>query len=180
MDAGLDTGDILTQRATPIQPDDNAQTLHDRLAQLGAQLLVQTIPGFVAGDIQPRPQPGEGVSHAPKLKKEDGRIDWNLPARTIWHRIRAFTPWPGAFTFLPGQPPAQLLKVWEAEVVSESGSPAEILCADKSRLTIGCGQNALRILTLQREGGRRMTAAEFLAGHPLKAGEYFASIREPR
>jgi len=171
MDVGLDTGDILTQRATPIQPADNAQTLHDRLAQMGAELLVQTIPDYVAGKIQPRPQPTDGVSHAPKLKKEDGRIDWNLPARTIWNRVRAFTPWPGAFTFLPAQPRAQLLKIWEGEVVSESGRPGEIMCTDKSGIVIGCCKDALRITILQREGGRRMTAAEFLAGHTLKVGE---------
>lgn len=171
MDAGLDTGDILTQRATPIQPTDNAQTLHDRLAQLGAQLLAQTVLDYVAGEISPRPQPTEGVSHASKLKKEDGRIDWTLPAKTIWNRIRAFTPWPGAFTLLSAQPHGQFLKIWEAEVASESGRPGEILRADKNGLLIGCGQDALRIVTLQREGGRRMTAAEFLSGHPLKVGE---------
>src|SRR5208282_5329043 len=100
----LDTGDIVAQRRTAIQPADDSATLHDRLARLGAELLVETIPDYVAGKIQPRPQPAEGVSHAPKIKKEDGRIDWNLPAKTIWNRLRAFTPWPGAFTFLPNPP----------------------------------------------------------------------------
>ena len=99
MDAGLDTGAIVAQRRTPILPADDSATLHDRLARLGAELLVETIPDYVAGKIQPQPQPAEGVSHAPKIKKEDGRIDWNLPAKTIWNRLRAFTPWPGAFTF---------------------------------------------------------------------------------
>ena len=99
MDAGLDTGPIVAQRRTPILPADDSATLHDRLARLGAELLAQTIPDYVAGKIQPQPQPAEGVSHAPKIKKEDGRIDWNLPAQTIWNRLRAFTPWPGAFTF---------------------------------------------------------------------------------
>jgi methionyl-tRNA formyltransferase len=175
MDAGLDTGDILTQRTTPIQPSDNAQTLHDRLAQLGAELLVQTIPDYVAGKIQPRPQPPEGVSHAPKLKKEDGRIDWNLPASAIVNRIRAFTPWPGAFTFLPQKPHPQLLKIWEASIVTQSGPPGEILSAHKSGIVVGCSQQSLRISLLQREGGRRMSASEFLAGHPLKVGEKFAA-----
>ncbi len=171
MDAGLDTGDILSQRSTPIQPADNSQTLHDRLAQLGAELLVQTIPDYVAGKIQPRPQPSDGVSHAPKLKKEDGRIDWTLPASTILNRVRAFTPWPGAFTFLCAQPRPQLLKIGAAEVVSGTGQPGEILQADKNGIVIGCGQDALSVTTLQREGSRRMTAMEFLAGHPLKAGD---------
>jgi methionyl-tRNA formyltransferase len=99
MDAGLDTGPIVSQRRAPILPEDNSATLHNRLARLGAELLAQTIPDFVAGKIQPQPQIAEGVSHAPKIKKEDARIDWNLPAKTIWNRLRAFTPWPGAFTF---------------------------------------------------------------------------------
>ena len=173
MDAGLDTGDILTQRATLIQTTDNAQTLHDRLAQVGAELLVQTIPDYVAGKIRPRQQPAEGVSHAPKLKKEDGRIDWSLSASAIVNRIRAFTPWPGAFTFLYSPPHAQLLKIWEAVVVSDTGRPGEILRADRSGSVIGCAKDALHILMLQREGGRRMSASEFLAGHPLKLGETF-------
>ena len=106
MDAGLDTGPIVSQRRTPILPEDDSATLHDRLARLGAELLAQTIPDFVAGKIQPLPQPAEGVSHAHKIKKEDGRIDWNLPAKTIWNRLRAFTPWPGAFTFLRSPSPS--------------------------------------------------------------------------
>jgi len=98
MDAGLDIGPIVSQRRTPIRSDDDSATLHDRLAQLGAELLVQTIPDYVTGKIQPRPQPAEGVSHAPKIKKEDGRIDWKSSAQNILNRLRAFTPWPGAFT----------------------------------------------------------------------------------
>jgi methionyl-tRNA formyltransferase len=176
MDAGLDTGPIISQWRTPILPEDNSSTLHDRLARLGAELLIETIPDFVAGKIQPKPQPAEGVSHAPKIKKEDGRIDWNLPAKTIWNRLRAFTPWPGAFTFLAGEPklsrPAGL-KIWRAETVGQSGSTGEILSADKTGIVVGCGENALRILELQRDGGRRLNAAEFLAGHALKAGDKF-------
>ena len=187
MDAGLDTGGIVAQRRTAIQPTDDSATLHDRLARLGAELLAQTIPDYVAGKIQPRPQPAEGVSHAPKIKKEDGHIDWNLPAKTIWNRLRAFTPWPGAYTFLPDQPSVgraspraedaipkpHLLKIWKAEVVEKSDEAGTILSADKSGIVAGCGQGALRILELQLEGGRRMSAAEFLAGHPLKAGGQF-------
>ena len=217
MDAGLDTGPIVAQRRTPIQSMDDSATLHDRLAQLGAELLLQTIPDFVAGKIQPQPQPAEGVSHASKIKKEDGRIDWNLPARMIRDRLRAFTPWPGAFTFLPvegaassaplfakGQGsdnpfPSKMIKIWKAEVVEQSDGrdgppgrplggtnstgrlgeatlpkkPGEILSADKNGIVVACGQNALRVLELQPEGGRRMSAAEFLAGHALKPGDKF-------
>ena len=195
MDAGLDTGEIISQARTPILPEDNSQTLHDRLAQLGAELLVETIPDYLAGKISPKPQPTEGVSYAAKIKREDGKIDWNEPAEKILNRLRAFTPWPGAFAFLPesvgrassraedkiserlagslAPPKAQLLKIWKAEVVERSGAAGEILQADKNGIVIACGQNALRILELQREGGRRMNAAEFLAGHPLKIGERF-------
>jgi methionyl-tRNA formyltransferase len=176
MDAGLDTGPIVSQRRTPILPADDSSTLHDRLARLGAELLAQTIPDFVTGKTQPQPQPTEGVSHAPKIKKEDGHIDWNLPAKTIWNRLRAFTPWPGAFTFLAGEPKPSRpvgLKIWKAETVEQSGRTGEILSVDKHGIVVACGQDALRILELQREGGRRMGAAEFLAGHALNAGDKF-------
>ena len=174
MDAGLDTGDIIAQRRIPIHPEDDSVTLHDRLARLGAELLTRTIPDYVAGKIQPVPQSAEGVSHAPKIKKEDGRIDWNQPARTILNRLRAFTPWPGAFTFWEAQPKPHLIKIWKMEVVECSGEAGKILSADKNGIVVACGQNALRILELQREGGRRLNAGEFLAGCPLKAGENFA------
>jgi methionyl-tRNA formyltransferase len=221
MDVGLDTGPVVSQRTTPIRSEDDSATLHDRLAQLGAELLVQTIPDYVAGKIQPRPQPAAGASHAAKIKKDDGRIDWNQPAQTIWNRLRAFTPWPGAFTFLRsaehqlgvnvpapkraesvlGAPKPLLLKIWKAEVVEKPGGaacrvdlsrrsetkaeaserrPGEVLSADKTGIVVGCGGQALRILELQREGGRRMGAAEFLAGHVLKVGEKFEGQgREP-
>jgi methionyl-tRNA formyltransferase len=213
MDAGLDTGPIVSQRRTPIRPEDDSATLHDRLAQLGAELLVQTIPDYVAGKIQPVPQPAEGASHAAKIKKEDGRIDWNQPAQTIWNRLRAFTPWPGAFTFLSKAMegtassassfaksqgsdeaiPSKMIKIWKAEVIEEvSGrdsalrcpdaaarrphlgqKPGEILSADKTGIVVGCGERALRIFELQREGGKRLTVEQFLAGFPLLVGWRF-------
>ncbi len=174
MDAGLDTGPVLSIRPTPILPTDDSQTLHDRLARLGADLLVETIPGYVSGKIQPQPQPPEGVTYAAKIKKEDGRIDWNLPARKTWNRLRAFTPWPGGFTLLPGETRLQLLKVWKAEVVEQSGKAGEILAADKTGITVACGQDALLIKELQREGGKRLTAEHFLSGYPLSVGMKFA------
>ena len=182
MDAGLDTGGILAQARTPILPEDNSQTLHDRLAQLGGELLVEIIPDYVAGIIRPEPQPAEGASYAAKIKKEDGRIDWNLSAQEILNRLRAFTPWPGVFTFLKIEPKPQLLKIWKAEIVEEiSGRdsatrrphPGEILSADKNGIIVTCGKDFLHISELQREGGRRLSAQEFLAGNPLKVGEKF-------
>ncbi len=170
VNAELDAGDVLTQEKTPIQPDDNAETLHDRLARLGADLLVRTIPGYVAGQIQPRPQDAAAASYARKITKGDGRIDWTLPARETWNRVRGLVPWPGAFTHLPVQPRPHLLKIWQAEVADRSGSPGEILQADKTGIVVGCGTQALRILSIQREGGRRLTAQQFLAGYPLQEG----------
>jgi methionyl-tRNA formyltransferase len=170
MDAGMDTGPILAQKRTPILPQDDSSTLHNRLAQLGAELLFETIPGYVDGKILPKPQSAD-ASYAPKIKKEDGQIDWSRPAQSILDRLRAFTPWPGAFTFLKTEAKPCLLKVWRAEVAEKSGEAGEILSADESGIAIACGKNALRILELQREGGRRMSAREFLAGHELKPGE---------
>lgn len=180
MDAGLDTGPILSVRRTPILPADDSQSLHDRLAQLGAELLAETIPNYVAGKISPQPQPENGASYAAKIKKDDGKIDWSWPAEKIRNRLRAFTPWPGAFTFLDGK----LLKIWKASLAREvcyEGSPIHssglgngtILSADKKGILVLCGKDALMILELQREGGKRLTAEQFLAGHPLQPGAKF-------
>lgn len=170
MDAGLDTGPILSIRRTPILPTDDSQILHDRLAQLGAELLAETIPDYIAGKISAQPQSADGASYAAKIKKEDGKIDWNLPAEKIWHRLRAFTPWPGAFTFLQAEGKPQLLKLWKAEVHAAAGPVGTVLSAEKAGIVVACGKQALRILELQREGGRRMSAAEFLTGHDLEPG----------
>ena len=171
MDVGLDAGDIVAQERTPIEASDNAQTLHDRLANIGANLLVQTIPEFVSGAIHPRPQPAEGVTLAPKIKKQDGEISWSQPARSIRNRVRALVPWPGAFTHISAQPHPHLLKIWDVEIAERAGEAGAILQADKHGIVVGCGEGAVRILVVQQEGGRRLTAAEFLAGHPLKAGQ---------
>ena len=171
MDAGLDTGPMVSTTRTAITPEDNAQTLHDRLAALGGELLVETIPDYAAGKIVPTPQPAEGATYARKISKEDGLIDWSQPARALWNRVRGFTPWPGAYTHLNSDGAPRLLKIWLAEVEpNRSGAPGEILHADKNGVVIACGEQALRVTQLQREGGRRMTAQEFLAGHPLTVG----------
>ncbi len=173
MDAGLDTGPVLAKRRTPILPTDDSQILHDRLALLGAGLLAETIPAYVVGKISPQPQPVEGSTYAAKIKKEDGRIDWNQPAAQIWNRLRAFTPWPGAFAFLQTATHPQLLKIWRAEAVEQNGPAGIVLSADKTGIVVGCGQDALRILELQREGGKRLSVEQFLAGFSLKAGGRF-------
>lgn len=174
MDAGLDTGPMLRQETTPIRPDDDARTVHDRLAAMGASLLLSVIPEFAAGRLTPLPQPVEGSSYARKISKEDGRIDWNLPAIRLFNRMRGLTPWPGAYTYLPGQTAPVLVKVWQAEVVvNRTGRPGEILEAGRDGIVVACGQDAWRLLSLQREGGRRLTAAEFLPGCPLRPGDRF-------
>jgi methionyl-tRNA formyltransferase len=176
MDAGLDTGAILAETRTPIADTDNAQTLHDRLARLGADLLVRTIPDYVAERIVARPQPPEGASYARKIMKEDGRIDWSKPAREIWNRVRAFTPWPGAFTHLPAEGPTKLLKIWDATMQEHAfKNPGEILETGKLGIVVACGEHALRILELQLEGGKRLSAQQFLAGHELKPGQSFSN-----
>ena len=175
MDAGLDTGAIVSEERTAITDDDTAATLHDRLAQLGGALLVQTIPDYVSGKILPRPQPAEGASYARKIKKEDGELDWSQPARVLWNRVRGLTPWPGTYTFLQRGPAPTLLKILRAEVVEQSsGPPGEILSANRDGIVVACGEGALRILELQREGGKRLTAEQFLAGYPIATDEKLA------
>jgi methionyl-tRNA formyltransferase len=172
MDAGMDTGPILAQKRTAILPEDDSAILHNRLAQLGAELLLETVPDYVSGKIPPKPQSAD-ASYAPKIKKDDGQIDWNRSAQSILDRLRAFMPWPGAFTSLKTESKSSLLKFWRAEVVEKNGGAGEILSVDESGMVIACGKNALRILELQPEGGRRMSARDFLAGHALKPGGKF-------
>jgi methionyl-tRNA formyltransferase len=172
MDAGLDTGDILSTQTTPVAAEDNAQTLHDRLAIIGAELLPPTLLDFAAGKIVPQKQNNAEATVARKITREDGHLNWGQPARVLWNRVRGLTPWPGAFTFQKTESKPRLIKIGRVEVASGfSGEPGSVLQADKSGLVIACGEGALRILQLQREGGKRLNAPEFLAGNPFKPGE---------
>ncbi len=170
MDGGLDTGPILTQERTPILDTDNSQTLHDRLAEIGAKLLIRTIPDFVSGKLLPQPQP-DGATYARKITKEDGLLDWHQPVQAVWNKVRAFTPWPGAFSFHPEHGQKRLLKIWEATPASDSGAPGTILKADKTGIVVACGVEALQIKMLQREGGKRLTAEQFVNGNLIKVGD---------
>lgn len=171
MDAGLDTGPVVAQDREVIRPEDTAQTLHDRLAARGAALLRRTLPDYLAGRITPRPQPAEGATYARKLTREDGRLDWTRPAAELHRRLRALTPWPGAYTYLPAGERRLLLKVWAATVVPAApGEPGAVLAAGAGGVVVRCGADALCLTELQREGGRRLPAAEFLAGHRLEPG----------
>jgi methionyl-tRNA formyltransferase len=168
MDAGLDTGPIVTTATTPIGDDDTGQSLHDRLADLGGDLLVRSLPDYLAGRLPPHPQPAEGVSHARKITKDDGRLIWDRPAVELWRRLRAFRPWPGAFCHAEGGGKTRLVKVHDAVPCEGSGQPGERIDGGKGRLVVACGTGALELRILQPEGGRRMEAAAFLAGHPLE------------
>jgi methionyl-tRNA formyltransferase len=167
MAAGLDTGDILTTKATPIGPDETGEELHDRLALLGAELLVNTLPEYCSGAIQPIPQDNAAATYARKITREDGRLDWSLPALVLRNRLRAFTPWPGAYAELSIRGKPRTVKFSRATVVPSLGQPGQILQADRNGVVIACGADALRFEQFQLEGGRKMTAAEFIAGHPL-------------
>lgn len=169
MEAGLDTGPMISEVRTPISAADTGQSLHDRLAGLGGRLLCDTLPRFVAGELPAWPQPAEGVTYARKITKEDGRLDWNLPSAVLDRRLRAFTPWPGGFAFLPAEPKPKLLKVHRAEPLAlpTPAAPGEVVSADRHEIIVACGEGALRLLEIQPEGGRRMTAEQFLAGHRL-------------
>ena len=163
MDAGLDTGPILTQRSTSITPQENAQTLHDRLAKLGAELLLETLPRFLNGDIKPYPQP-EGATYAAKIEKAHGLINWTEPAEVIERKIRAFTPWPGAYTFFEIGGGTRLVKVWQAVIREMTGAPGSILSNTRTEFVIACGGKSLMLTEVQMEGRKRMNIHEFLAG----------------
>jgi methionyl-tRNA formyltransferase len=169
MEAGLDTGPMISEVRTPISPADTGQSLHDRLAGLGGSLLCNTLPRYVAGELPDRPQPTEGVTYARKITKEDGRLDWNLPAVVLDRRLRAFTPWPGGFAFLPAEPKPMLLKIHRAEPLAlpTRAAPGAVVSSDRHGIVVACGESALRLLEIQPEGSRRMTAEQFLAGHRL-------------
>ena len=165
MDAGLDTGPVIASRRTPIRPADTGSTLHDRLAVLGAELLVESLPAYAAGRLAAVPQPKEGATYARKITREDGRIDWAQPAEVIERRIRAFTPWPGSFTRIADGSRPGLLKVHRVRLATVDGSPGGVLDGPPDALRVACGSGALDLLEVQPESGRRMAAADYLAGH---------------
>lgn len=169
MDAGLDTGALLRQERIAIDADDDAGTLHDKLARLGAEAIVATLADVEAGRAGAVPQPESGVTYAAKIDKRETRLDWSRPARELERAIRAFRPAPGAFALLDGEP----VKIWKAKVAAEGGVPGTIL-KTKEKLVVACGEEALAISELQRAGGRRLSAEEFLRGHRLAPGARFA------
>lgn len=166
MDEGLDTGPILSCDRLPISPDDTSASLHDKLALLGKDMLLRDLPAYLAGRLSATPQPEEGVRLAPLLKKEDGKLDFLRPAVELERRLRAFTPWPGAFTSLSGM----TVKVKAVKVGEGRGAPGTVLSAGASGIEVACREGSLFLMMLQPEGKRAMTAAEFLAGRKIEVG----------
>lgn len=159
MDAGLDTGPILTQRAIRLASDETGQSLHDQLALMGGELLIETLPGYLAGTLQPQPQPEDGVTYAPQIRKEEGQIDWKQSAVVIDRLVRAFTPWPGTFTTWNGQ----TLKILSGEAGSGSAQPGQVVM-HAGRLAIGTGEGLYYPLQIQLAGRSALSPAEFSKG----------------
>ena len=172
MDEGLDTGPVWKTEAIPISADDNFQTVHDRLAGLGGQLLVSLLESFPPEGLLPQPQDAALASYAKKIEKEDQYIDWTQTTHQIAHQIQSLDPSPGAVT----QFKDEAIKLFQAGVVSPEarGRPGEVIQADRHGLFVACGQGTLSIGALQRPGGKRLSFREFLNGRTVAAGDQFA------
>jgi methionyl-tRNA formyltransferase len=173
LDEGMDTGPMLMWERVEIDPDDNAAMLHNKLAPLGARLLMKTVAALDHGTLHPTPQPTEGVTCAPKINKEDGLVDWAQPARQIQNRLRAFTPWPGLFTFLLTETGLRVLKIWAADVEAKSADicpSGTVAAVERSGIAVATGEGRLVVRELQLEGGRRLKVEEFLRGHRVVVG----------
>lgn len=168
MEAGLDTGPMLRSEKCPIGADETAATLHDKLAALGGRLIIRALRDL--GTLMPQPQPTDGVTYASKIDKAEAAIDWRQPADLIERRLRAFDPFPGC----TAQWGDTMLKLWRAHPAAGEGSPGEILAISAGGITVACGKGALTLVELQKPGGRRLAAADFLAGTALAPGQRFA------
>ncbi len=175
MDEGMDTGGILMQDRLPVDPRDTAGTMMKKLSELGAKMIVEVLPLVETGKLAPVPQDDHGATMAPLLTKQDGLVDWNRPAYEIHNRVRGLSPWPGAFTFLEGR----LVKLIETEVVDGSGDPGTIYLPGKDLFAVGTGSGLVRVITVQPEGKRPMSAAEFLRGHRNVVGKKFEKPEKP-
>lgn len=176
MDEGLDTGPMLLAERTPISAADTAESVHDRLAELGATLIVSTLDGLMRKSIEPVPQPQEGVTYAHKLGKEEGLLDWRRPAAELERKVRAFHPWPGtAFEAAKEGGGADRIKVLEAALALAAGAPGTIAIARDGFPVVACGSGGLRLLRLQRPGKEAQPADAFLRGFALPAGTVLPS-----
>jgi methionyl-tRNA formyltransferase len=169
LDEGLDTGPVLLQESVPIGPATTGAEMHDRLAVLGARMMVQALDGLDRGTLSPRRQPAEGATYAAKLDRAEGRLDWRRPAAELERRVRAFDPWPGAYAELPGRKAPERVGVLACEVLDRKpGGEAGLVLDD--RLTIACAEGALRLTRVRRAGRAAMAAPEFLRGFPVPPG----------
>jgi methionyl-tRNA formyltransferase len=180
MDAGLDTGNILAMRRIPISDDDTTGTVHDALARMGAELLLEVLETACAGTLVSVPQPAQGACYAPKIAKSEAPLDWRQPAVVLGRRVRAWVPFPVALAMLQGE----AIKVWRARVDSAAGCrvdaqnalPGTVLCADAQGIAVATGDGVLVLLELQRPGGKRLGAAEFLRGFAIAPGLQFDAV----
>ena len=171
MDAGLDTGDMLLSEAVPIGPDDSTARLHDRLAALGGRLIVQALHRAEAGTLAPIPQPTEGVSYAHKVEKNEAAVDWHGSAAQIAARIRAFDPFPGATGTIGGE----TVKLWAAHAspANDSRAPGTVIAASPDGIAVAAVDGIVTVTELQRAGGKRLSAADFLRGFSVEPGQAF-------
>lgn len=169
MDEGMDTGAMLLQEAIPITPEDTAGTLSPRLAELGGRLLVETIARLKVGTLVPRQQDSSQATMAPLLKKEDGLIDWTLPAVTLANRVRGLAPWPGAYTSVPG---GDRWTIWRAQAIPGpiTKPPGAVVAVTNEAIHVATGEGVLALLELQPANSRRMVVSQYLAGHPIAIG----------
>ena len=161
---GIDSGEIIIQERVKIKPEDTAGSLSERMASEGASLLLKAICILKEGRVELKTQDEKKATFAPKLKKSDGLIAWDKEANEIYNLVRGLSPWPSAYTFLEGKS----LKIWETEIRERQGKPGEIIKADENGVLVGCKKDSLLIKSLQLEGKKKMSAPEFLRGHPIK------------
>ncbi|WP_426690526.1 methionyl-tRNA formyltransferase [Rhodanobacter ginsengiterrae] len=165
MEAGLDTGPVMLQRRTPISREDTGGTLHDRLARLGAEVLAEGLRRTLAGEALPTtPQPEDGVTYAHKLDKAEAKLDFSQPALALERQVRAFDPWPVA----EGEIAGETLRVWAARAMEldHHARPGEVLAAGRDGIDLACGSGVLRITAVQRAGGKRVAAVDYLNARP--------------
>lgn len=169
MEEGLDTGPMMLIERVAIEDADTTGSLHDKLALLGASMIVEALRRMERGELPATPQPEEGVTYAAKISKDEAKLDFSLPALALWRKVRAFNPFPGA----QGSVNGTAIKFWNAELAQGTGEPGQVLAADAGGIVIACGEGALRVQQLQKPGGKRLAAGEFLKSFPLQ-GMHFA------
>lgn len=170
-DQGVDTGPILLSESIPIDRSDTFGTLHDRLADLEGELLIETIAGLKVGTVSPKPQPGKGISHAPLLKKSDGLVDWTRPAKELDRLVRGVDPWPGAHTMFRGK----IVKLFRSRTGDVRGRPGQVMGLENGLLHVAAGEGSLVLAELQSAGQRRLPAASFWHGQRLQSNDTFGT-----